>query len=76
MKTSIVLGFAALALAACSQEQAADDAAAVNAMGTPSENASEDPFGATGAPGADLTDNGATDASNGFADNAMGNVAE
>jgi hypothetical protein len=33
---------------------------------------SDDPFGATGAPGADMTDNGATDGANGMADgNAM-----
>ena len=58
-----------LLLAACSEQQAANDAAAVNAMAPPDQNVSEDPFGGTGAPGADLTDNGATDASNGFADN-------
>jgi hypothetical protein len=28
-------------------------------------NVSEDPFGATGAPGADMTDNGATDGASG-----------
>jgi hypothetical protein len=33
---------------------------------------SDDPYGATGAPGADMTDNGATDGANGMADgNAM-----
>lgn len=58
-----------LLLPACSEQQASNDAAAVNAMAPPDQNVSEDPFGATGAPGADLTDNGATDASNGFADN-------
>jgi hypothetical protein len=41
---------------------------------------SEDPFGATGAPGSDLTDNGATDGASGLADgngagNGTGNAA-
>ena len=76
MKTSILLGLAAITLAACSQEQAANDAAMVNALGAPEQNVSEEPFGATGAPGADLTDNGATDVSNGFAENTSGNVSE
>jgi hypothetical protein len=62
-----ILGLAAcLALGACgggnkSESTVANDAAV-----------SDDPFGATGAPGADLTDNGATDGANGMADgNAM-----
>ncbi|HEY0044634.1 MAG TPA: hypothetical protein VGB62_08805 [Allosphingosinicella sp.] len=38
---------------------------------------SEDPFGATGAPGADMTDNGATDGASGMADgNGSENLAE
>ncbi len=76
MKTSVILGLAALTLAACSQDQTANDAAVVNALGAPEQNVSEEPFGASGAPGADLTDNGATDASNGFADNATGDASE
>ena len=55
---------ACLGLAACggqSESTVANDAAV-----------SDDPFGATGAPGADMTDNGATDGANGMADgNAM-----
>ncbi|HEX8222971.1 MAG TPA: hypothetical protein VF605_04045 [Allosphingosinicella sp.] len=50
--------------------------AALGACGGPARNGneaggnhvSEDPYGATGAPGADLTDNGANDGSNGLAD--------
>ena len=34
----------------------------------------EDPYGATGAPGADMTDNGATDGASGLADNAAENA--
>lgn len=37
---------------------------------TTANEVSEDPFGATGAPGADMTDNGATDGASGPADNA------
>jgi hypothetical protein len=56
---------ASLGLAACgggrSESTIANDSAVSN-----------DPFGATGAPGADMTDNGATDGANGMADgNAM-----
>jgi hypothetical protein len=57
---------ASLGLAACggsgqSESTIANDSAV-----------SDDPFGATGAPGADMTDNGATDGANGMADgNAM-----
>ena len=37
---------------------------------------SEDPFGATGAPGSDLTDNGTTDGASGLADgNGTGRAA-
>ena len=60
MRTSLIAAAAAaaaLALAACSgSEKAADNAAEANV--------SNDPFGASGAPGADMTDNGATDGSN------------
>jgi hypothetical protein len=36
---------------------------------------SEDPFGASGAPGSDMTDNGATDGASGLADgNGAGNA--
>ena len=34
----------------------------------------EDPYGATGAPGADMTDNGVTDGASGPADNAAENL--
>jgi hypothetical protein len=67
MRGITALGLAAtIGLAACgsggqSESTIANDAAV-----------SDDPFGATGAPGADMTDNGATDGSNGMADgNAM-----
>jgi len=40
--------------------------------GGPSGNqVSQDPFGATGAPGSDLTDNGVTDGASGLADNGQ-----
>ncbi|QAY75350.1 hypothetical protein [Sphingosinicella sp. BN140058] len=53
---------AGLALAACGDNGGSENSAAdANAI-------SEDPFGATGAPGADLTDNGVTDGANGLAD--------
>jgi len=50
---------ALLSLAACGGESTGNKADA---------NAAGDPYGATGAPGADMTDNGAGDASNGLAD--------
>jgi hypothetical protein len=62
---AIALG-GSLALGACggggtSESTVANDSAV-----------SDDPFGATGAPGADMTDNGATDGAAGMADgNAM-----
>ena len=46
---------ACLLAAACSGGEGANDSAAANNI------ISEDPFGATGAPGADMTDNGVTD---------------
>lgn len=37
---------------------------------TEANSVAEDPFGATGAPGADMTDNGVNDGASGPADNA------
>lgn len=64
------LGAATLAmlLAACGGG-AEDRTTTANAV-------AEDPFGATGAPGSDMTDNGATDGASGMADNAQGNAAQ
>jgi hypothetical protein len=56
-----ILG-AALLAAACGGEKVADNVADANHI-------SEDPYGATGAPGADLTDNGVNDGASGLADN-------
>ena len=54
---------ALLLLAACSgAEKAGSNAAETNVAG--------DPFGATGAPGADMTDNGVADGSNDIEANA------
>ena len=53
---------AAFVLAACGGNGGSDSSAA------DANSISEDPFGATGAPGADLTDNGVTDGANGLAD--------
>ena len=50
---------ACLCLSACGGETGSHAGSA--------NTASEDPFGATGAPGADLTDNGAADGATGFA---------
>ncbi|PSJ40860.1 hypothetical protein C7I55_11305 [Sphingomonas deserti] len=52
----------AFALAGCGGNGGSDASAA------DANSISEDPFGATGAPGADLTDNGVTDGANGLAD--------
>ena len=52
---------AALALTAWSDGGSDNSAADANSV-------SEDPYGATGAPGADLTDNGVNDGANGLAD--------
>ena len=60
---------AALALAACGDGGGSDNSAA------DANHISEEPFGATGAPGADMTDNGATDGANGMADVEGGNAA-
>ena len=73
MKTKIVLGLgAALALAACGGNEP-PAANMTNELSADQANAASEPYGATGAPGADLTDNGATDGSNGFMANATGN---
>ena len=53
---------AILALAACGDGGGSDNAA------SDANTVSEDPFGATGAPGADMTDNGAADGASGMAD--------
>ena len=60
---------AALALAACGGGEGQTEGGAANV--------SEDPYGATGAPGADMTDNGVTDGANGMADDdaVMNDVA-
>ncbi|PAX08456.1 hypothetical protein [Sphingomonas lenta] len=42
---------------------------------TEANSVAEDPFGATGAPGADMTDNGVNDGASGPADNAAESVA-
>ncbi len=74
-KTGIVLG-AALALAACGETSAPVANVANDSSAEQANAISSDPFGATGAPGADLTDNGATDGSSGFAANETGNLTE
>ena len=60
MRTALAL-IALTALAACGGSGDPHNSAGAN-------HVSEDPYGATGAPGADLTDNGANDGSNGLAD--------
>lgn len=52
----------ALALSACGDGESGGTTAGSNEI-------AEDPFGATGAPGSDLTDNGASDGASGLADN-------
>ena len=66
-----VASAACLLAAACSGGEGANDSATAN-------NAiSEDPFGATGAPGADMTDNGVTDGGSDLpADNGAVNLTE
>ena len=58
---------AALALTACSENGGSENSA------SDANSISEDPFGATGAPGADMTDNGVTDGASGLADGNMAN---
>jgi hypothetical protein len=60
MRTALAL-FAFAGLGACGSPDESGNNAAGN-------HVSEDPYGATGAPGADLTDKGANDGSNGLAD--------
>ena len=67
-----LLSAACLLAAACSGggEAGNDSATANNAI-------SEDPFGATGAPGADMTDNGVTDGGSDLpADNGAVNLSD
>jgi hypothetical protein len=76
MKTSTLLALgAALALAACGKSEP-PAANVANELSADQANAASEPFGATGAPGADLTDNGTTDGSNGFMANQTGNSSE
>jgi hypothetical protein len=74
-KTSILVLAAALALAACG-ETAKPGNVANDSSAEQANDISSEPFGASGAPGADLTDNGVTDGSNGFAANETGNTTE
>ena len=60
---------AALALTACGDGGGSDNSA------SDANSISEDPYGATGAPGADLTDNGVNDGASGLADGNQGNAA-
>ncbi len=62
----------ALALAACLGLGACGGGGNENLAADNANHISEDPFGATGAPGADMTDNGATDAASGMADSNAG----
>ncbi len=76
-KIGTVLGLgASLALAACGGETAAPSNVANESSAEQANDISSEPFGASGAPGADLTDNGATDGSNGFAADETGNSTE
>ncbi len=59
---SILALAASLALAGCGGQSD------VQANETNANQIAEDPFGATGAPGADMTDNGVNDGSSGLAD--------
>jgi hypothetical protein len=60
---------AALALAGCGSGDTPTSAT------DNSTTVAEDPYGATGAPGADLTDNGANDGASGMADGNQGESA-
>lgn len=67
---------AVLALAGCGETSAPTANVANESSAEQANHISSDPFGASGAPGADLTDNGATDGSNGFAVDEAGNRTE
>jgi hypothetical protein len=72
MRATILLALATiLALGGCGDRGGSDNSA------SDANTISEDPYGATGAPGADMTDNGVTDGASGVADGnqAGGNVA-
>ena len=58
----------ALALAASFALAACGGGGDENLAADTANNIAEDPYGATGAPGADLTDNGVTDGASGLAD--------
>ncbi|TFI59693.1 hypothetical protein E2493_03520 [Sphingomonas parva] len=67
MRATTLTGLAAaLLLVGCGDSGGSDNSAA------DANSISEDPYGATGAPGADLTDNGVTDGANGMADTDTG----
>ena len=63
MISRLLLAALPLALAACGGEP------------QPANIVSEDPFGATGAPGSDMTDKGVNDGASGPADDLAGNNA-
>ncbi|MDT8761051.1 hypothetical protein MZO42_20315 [Sphingomonas psychrotolerans] len=67
---------AAFALAACGETSAPSANVATDSSAEQANHISSEPFGASGAPGADLTDNGVTDGANGFATNETGNLTE
>lgn len=69
MTSRRTLALALLAACAAGCQGGSDESAAE------ANRIAEDPFGATGAPGADMTDNGVNDGASGVADNsqAVGN---
>ena len=79
-RTTAMALVASFTLAACGGEAGGDE----NLAADTANHIAEDPFGATGAPGADLTDNGVTDGASGLADtnnstdagNAAANAAD
>lgn len=64
-RTTAMALVASFTLAACGGGEAGGDD---NLAADTANHISEDSFGATGAPGADLTDNGVTDGASGLAD--------
>jgi hypothetical protein len=66
----------ALTLGGCGETSAPKANVANDSSAEQANDISSEPFGATGAPGADLTDNGVTDGSNGFAANETGNLTD